>query len=473
MRRAASGAARTAHHRRSPIRWTSVRGEPGTAGQVADVVHADGRPAERRAAHASHTAAPPTRWPAGCRAPPSSTTTRPSASTSCRPAAAGRPGRRRCRRSRRPAARCASGPRRAAGRRRRGAGPRPRGPGLVDRLPHHVDAEDHVARRASAAVSRPGPQPRSTVWPRQRPSRARSVASASRRQLVHGQLLRLAAQPDDGAGLARSAALNTSVNDARPSGARSWTAHAATSPGRGEPRAGRQPRPPPPRPAPRRRRAGCRVVPTSRPAAVERGAGVGARSSAWTSARPTAPPRRPGSRSASTHQPPSSAGPRTASCSASPAAARSSCSAVTCGVSMPTCTTGPGHARVRVGQPGAEVAAPLRVHRPAGQRRAELVGRARPGSRSPARERWQRSGPTAAPQARERVQQRGGGDLGGALPCRSSAPSRVFTRPGSGRLGHDEHAGVHDSTRQKSRAARTVPRTEPDTFERVPSARGW
>ena len=40
-------------------------------------------------------------------------------------------------------------------------------------------------------------------------------------------------------------------------------------------------------------------------------------------------------------------------------------------------------------------------------------------------------------------------------------------------LGHDEHDGrPHDSTRAKSRAARIVPSTEPETFDFVPAARG-
>ena len=73
---------------------------------------------------------------------------------------------------------------------------------------------------------------------------------------------------------------------------------------------------------------------------------------------------------------------------------------------------------------------------------------------------------------RERVHQGGEGQLGGrGRPHGRAEPGLHLA--GHGRLGHHEHDGGHESTRAKSRAARTVPRTEPDTFERVPSARGW
>ena len=59
----------------------------------------------------------------------------------------------------------------------------------------------------------------------------------------------------------------------------------------------------------------------------------------------------------------------------------------------------------------------------------------------------------------------------------SDPHSDVGTEPsldaaGHGRLGHHQRPG-HESTRAKSRAARAVPRTEPETLERVPVARGW
>ena len=56
--------------------------------------------------------------------------------------------------------------------------------------------------------------------------------------------------------------------------------------------------------------------------------------------------------------------------------------------------------------------------------------------------------------------------------------ARDGRQPGLGQarhrcLGHDEHRAPHGSTLAKSCAARSEPRTDPDTFERVPAARGW
>ena len=62
--------------------------------------------------------------------------------------------------------------------------------------------------------------------------------------------------------------------------------------------------------------------------------------------------------------------------------------------------------------------------------------------------------------------------LGGRAPCRSRR--RAGSSPGpTGALATTRTRRCHASTRQKSRAARAVPRTEPDTLERVPAARGW
>ena len=58
-----------------------------------------------------------------------------------------------------------------------------------------------------------------------------------------------------------------------------------------------------------------------------------------------------------------------------------------------------------------------------------------------------------------------------AMPI--SAPSRVFTRPATGAFATTStRVSVMRSTLQKSRAARAVPRTDPETLERVPTARG-
>ncbi len=68
---------------------------------------------------------------------------------------------------------------------------------------------------------------------------------------------------------------------------------------------------------------------------------------------------------------------------------------------------------------------------------------------------------------------RGGGELGRDLVAdMRSEPGLDLA--GHRRLGDDEGVRiVHASTRQKSRAVRAVPTTEPDTFDRVPRARAW
>ncbi len=82
-----------------------------------------------------------------------------------------------------------------------------------------------------------------------------------------------------------------------------------------------------------------------------------------------------------------------------------------------------------------------------------------------------------------RVEQRSGCQVCGALHANLAAEPGLDV-PDDRRLGDDEHhravhasaahaSAVHDRTAAKSRAARIVPSTEPDTFDRVPSARGW
>ena len=164
--------------------------------------------------------------------------------------------------------------------------------------------------RASAAVSRPGPQPTSTVWPRQWPRSARSAcvrlaapevrraaprARRAARSTVHGlpaqrgaehlgerrPLLRQAVLDAHEATLPRPRRTGSSAPAAPPASASAHRVDVAQRGGGARPR-GR------PRPA----RAGCRRT-----------------SSAWTWARPCSAAAAAGSRSASTHQPPSSAGP--------------------------------------------------------------------------------------------------------------------------------------------------------------------
>ena len=137
---------------------------------------------------------------------------------------------------------------------------------------------------------------------------------------------------------------------------------------------------------------------------------------------------------------------------------------------MPTCTTeraGNGsRVLVRVHQPVREVTATLVVvHRPAGRGVQQLPRSAAP-VRSPSRARWQR--PRRTPRHRPPGCR--------AVPpprARPPAPSRERVRAGS---WHSRTRGpsrppasprLHDSTRAKSRAARTVPTREPDTFVRA------
>ncbi len=72
----------------------------------------------------------------------------------------------------------------------------------------------------------------------------------------------------------------------------------------------------------------------------------------------------------------------------------------------------------------------------------------------------------------EGVEQRRGSELRGTGVARH-ARQPGLRLPGDRRLGHDEHAAGHGRTLAKSRVARSEPFTEPDTFDRVPSARGW
>ncbi len=73
----------------------------------------------------------------------------------------------------------------------------------------------------------------------------------------------------------------------------------------------------------------------------------------------------------------------------------------------------------------------------------------------------------------DRVQQGRRREVGGRVGADGGGEAGLGLA-GHGSLGHDESdRPVHVSTLAKSRAARREPRTEPDTLERVPSARGW
>ena len=132
------------------------------------------------------------------------------------------------------------------------------------------------------------------------------------------------------------------------------------------------------------------------------------------------------------------------------------------------------HVGVGLREPVGEAGATLLVHRPAGQPPHQVLGAG--GLREVAGQRH-----VPQPRVREHlladvegVEDARRGQLGGRVVTDVPAEPGLGLA-GDGCLGHHQHGGrrpPHDSTRAKSRAARTVPRTEPETLERVPSARG-
>ena len=131
-----------------------------------------------------------------------------------------------------------------------------------------------------------------------------------------------------------------------------------------------------------------------------------------------------------------------------------------------------GQVEVRARQPLGQPVAALREDGPAGERGGQPVGVhgrgqvAVEGEAAVGHADRGRAGP-------QRVEQRGGGELGRDVHADLGAEPGL-REAGDGRLGDDQDpARRHDSTRAKSRAVRSVPLTEPDTLERVPSARGW
>ena len=138
-----------------------------------------------------------------------------------------------------------------------------------------------------------------------------------------------------------------------------------------------------------------------------------------------------------------------------------------------------GDRGVRVGQPLVEAVADLGGGAPAGQRGEDLVS-AHGLGKVPGEAEVAALGTDGGGGGVDRVEQAGGGDLGRGLVADVGAQAGLDASR-DGRLGHDEDPGRHvrvvrrrhDSTFQKSRAVRRVPLTEPETFERVPSARGW
>ena len=385
-------------------------------------------------------------------------------------ARAGRPGRRRCRCCRRRAGRSPSGPRPGSGSKtsRSSAGtPRSR-----------------VCRTASGTTSMPSTDVPGVGQGLGHPARAaadvegRSVAEREQRAVdrvgVAQPGVRPAAAPDavgvqHAQGRPRSAVAKTCATETASS-----TTVIATPPAR-RGGSGR-------RRAHRPRASASATVSTSRSVgsrpdrrarrATQRVAGVGAgvgarhrhagqagrRGRVAAGPAPTSRRRRPG--------------PARRPCSPRPRRPRGGRPAVTCGVSMPIWTVGPGPAASawawarrspkpspRCGctaQPASCVAELVAADGVARGRRRGRGGTRRTPRRQAAS--VSSSAAAASPAA-------------ASMPI--TAPSRVFTRPGDGRLGHDQrpHAG-HAAPSQKSRAVRTVPRREPLTLERVPAARG-
>ncbi len=129
------------------------------------------------------------------------------------------------------------------------------------------------------------------------------------------------------------------------------------------------------------------------------------------------------------------------------------------------------HVRVGSGQPGTEVADALGVDGPPGQGLPEL-GSADGAVQVAVQREVAVSGAHGGGRGGQRVEQRRGGDVSG--PRHADLGPEPGLHPAHlGCLRDDQHGRCHASTRQKSRAARVVPRTEPDTFDRVPRARGW
>ncbi len=139
---------------------------------------------------------------------------------------------------------------------------------------------------------------------------------------------------------------------------------------------------------------------------------------------------------------------------------------------MPTWTTGPG--------PASAWAAASRSSNPSPRWattvqpcRAAAISSARDAVGQVAGERQHPAGGAGPGGRLEGVQQRGGRDLGGAAVADGRTEAGLGL-PGDRCLRDHEHGEGHrDSTFAKSRAVRSVPDTEPETFERVPAARGW
>ena len=162
-------------------------------------------------------------------------------------------------------------------------------------------------------------------------------------------------------------------------------------------------------------------------AALAGHAGCGRGCAAWTSRRPSSAAAWRGSPRASTHQPPSSAGPSTASYSSVAAAASVSRPGVTCGVSMPICTTGPvsgARSRWALTSRVAKSGPRCGTHRPAVDGAGQLVATHRAGQVPRERE-------VAAARPDRRRRRRAGCRAGRPRRPRRPRPARRGRRGGS------------------------------------------
>ena len=399
-----------------------------------------------------------------------------------RPGAAGRPGRRRCRCCRRRAARSAQRPSPGRGRRRRGAGRWPRGPGSGATASGTMSMPSTpMPGSARCSLIRPGPQPMSRVGPAQcastrrvagvgrgRPTGSSAAGAAARLETVHRARL-----PAQGGGEER---------DRERRGSRSALGRviAALRRRTAAPLRGRTGCPArPPRPGRRRRRCRRRAARRCRRRSRPRRRRAASVSTYGRGGRHLHAGQRPrasaGSVTASTHQPPSSAGPSTASLprptrsataaswsrgaragcpcrsvrrarrrraatSACAFASRSAKPSPRCG-----CTVQPASCRGQLGRPDG-------AGQVAGQRDVAAAS-----GRTPRRTRASVSSSAAAASSAAALVPTCGAEPGLDLP---GAPAPW---PSPGRRAASRRA----PGRSPGRRAR-VPRTEPDTLDRVP-----
>ena len=383
---------------------------------------------------------------------------------------AGRPGRRRCRRCRRRAARSSSGPRRAAASKtsRQTARP-PRARVWATASWTTSMPSDGWPRAASAAVSRPGP----AADVERRPGAVREQGE------VRGV---------GGAGPVLDRKSRRPCRRRSPPGTPRWRRRART-PSRPPPRSSGDPRDLGRDLARTGCRGGCgdrgarRRRCRRRAAARRRRPGGRAASSA---ARVSCVRRRGGHRYVAQRGGGRRVAQRRAPTSRRPRPGRA----------RRRCVQAVGHRRQQ--RPGSPAGCPCRSGRPVRSTRrrgrspaarrsrvprcgatvqpASAVRISSPrtaSARSPASARRQPVRPTACAHASRVSSSAAAATVGGGRHRRRRRRAGSSPGPAPAPWRRPGPSWRHASTRQKSRAVRSVPRTEPETFERVPAARGW